>query len=395
MVSYMLNEKQQIAYEEVIHGTNPIVILLGQGGTGKTYTTAKIIQDYRGSIAVTATTNRAKQVITNMSGMDASTIHSQMGYTMVRSGREEYLSKVREPITADLVIVEEISMLIKPIFDTLMKELSEGKIKKILFLGDPVQLPPIGIGFKLPASGTTIELTEQMRQSHNPELVSYFSGLREAISTHSKNFKFDPYPSLVHVTENHSEFCNLYKQTLSNKKILAYTNTVVDKYNLHINGKGFFVGDEVIIDKPLGTCTNGDSVLIFKVDEYDKYYDLGVIANGAKYPIRYYKSKSAYLKDLEKAKDYWEFVDMCYNVKHQYACTVHKSQGSTYDVVFIDFTDIIGQWTKKPSKWNNFKQPISYNTFLRLYYVSLSRMKSKAVVFIGDKREYNKLKDNK
>ena len=144
MVSYMLNEKQQIAYEEVIHGTNPIVILLGQGGTGKTYTTAKIIQDYRGSIAVTATTNRAKQVITNMSGMDASTIHSQMGYTMVRSGREEYLSKVREPITADLVIVEEISMLIKPIFDTLMKELSEGKIKKILFLGDPVQLPPIG-----------------------------------------------------------------------------------------------------------------------------------------------------------------------------------------------------------------------------------------------------------
>lgn len=393
-----LNAKQLEAYNTVINGTDKIIAMLGEAGTGKTYTTSKIVKDYQGTIALTATTNKAKEVIANMATTQAYTTHSYMGFTMLRQGKNQYLAQTRSSEEIDLVIIDEVSMLPQVVWNTILSELKRGNIKKVLLLGDPIQLPAVGIGINLKnIDAAVIELTEQMRQdSKNLEIHTYFSGFRKAIENKDYNFNpLDNLPSCISVLDNHSEFANSYYNCTTQKKILAYSNSVVDKYNQNINGSAFMKEDEVIIDKPLAKCKNGDTVLITSVTEYELYYDLTVLAKGIPCQVYHFKTKSALTAYLESSKDdkgYWTRYDLCYNLKHQYACTIHKSQGSTYGTVFIDLTDINAQLNKNPTQHNNYARPISYNTYLRLVYVAMSRMTTSAVLFNGNKRMYNKFK---
>jgi len=236
----MLNTKQLEVYNEVLNGKNKIIILIGAGGTGKTYTTAQIVKDYKGTVALTATTNKAKDVIANIANYTANTTQSQLGFAMVRGGKNEWLHQVKAPEVADLVIVEEVSMLTKNVFNTLMEELSNGNIKKVLLLGDPIQLPAIGLGVKLSeVKGVVYELTEQVRQKDNTEVIEYLETLRKAIESTDKAFDFlrgSTNSSNIFITDNHLDFSNAYHKSEGIKKILAYSNKVIDKYNLHIHG---------------------------------------------------------------------------------------------------------------------------------------------------------------
>lgn len=335
-----------------------------------------------------------------MSSSPAYTTHSFMGFNMLRQGKSQYLAAVRSPESADLVIVEEISMLPLAVWNKLYTELLDGNIKTLLLLGDPIQLPAVGIGVTIEEikskQAVIIELSDQMRQdASNTALLSYFDLFRKAIAT--KDYKFDPFnamPPCINLITDHKEFASLYKQSTSQKKLLAYSNSVVDKYNQYINGYAFHVGDEVIIDKPLGTCKNGETVLILAISEKDDRYVLDVSAKGTIFTILTFKTKSALASYLETDSDeeYWERSDKCYNLKQQYSCTVHKAQGSTYQSVFIDVADIKAQLTKKPSVHNNYARPIAYNTYLRLLYVAISRMQESAYLYIGDSRNYKSFK---
>lgn len=393
----MLNAQQQKAYDEILHGKTKIVFLAGEAGTGKSYTTAQIVKAYPGTVALTATTNKAKEVIGNMALFKAVTTHSFAGFNMLRNGRTQYLAPVRLPDTADLVIVEEISMLPLAVWNTLYTELIDSSIKKLLLLGDPMQLPAVGIGIDLKnIPCKIIELTQQMRQLPNVQLQEYFATFRKAIET--KSYIFDPLlnlPSCIQLATSFTAFANTYKATVGSKKVIAYSNTVVDKYNTYINGESFFVDDEVIIDKPLGAAKNGDTVKILYVEELPDKYQLRVASKGCVYIIYHFKTKSAeeaYLSQSKSDPEYWLKKDMAFRLKHQYACTVHKSQGASYDTVFIDVTDIVSQKNKKPTTHNNYAKPIAYNTYLRLMYVAISRMRINAVLFVGDIRTYSKFR---
>lgn len=395
-----LNTLQKKAYKEVLKGTSKIVVLAGAAGTGKSFTTSRIVTDYSGSVAITATTNKAKEVLANMAMTKAHTTHSFAGFTMVRQGKTQYLAPVRDSKYADLVIVEEMSMLPQSVWVTLQNQLTEGLIKKILLLGDPVQLPAIGITLDLKSIDyTLVELTQQMRQENNPTLNSYFASFRLAIET--KDFKFDPLanlPDCIHLTESFSEFVKLYHKTPPVKKVIAYSNSVVDKYNSYINRGGFRQGDEVILDKPLGFGKNGDTVEVLQAVEYQSYWAIGLLVHGERFHVRHYLTKTALMAFLDEAKDdddYWERSDQCFNLKHQYACTVHKSQGSSYNHVFVDLSDIKAQRDKRPTSHNNFAQPIANSTYLRLVYVALSRMRESATIYLGISRNYKLLKEGK
>lgn len=392
-----LNTEQKKAYKEVLYGKSKIIILTGAAGTGKSFTTSRIATDYDGSIAITATTNKAKEVLANMAGTKSHTTHSFAGFTMVRQGKSQYLAPVRDSKFADLVIIEEMSMLPQSVWATIKSQLDEGLIKKVLLLGDPVQLPAIGITINTTSlDAVTIELTKQMRQENNPELVTYFSGFREAIET--KDYKFDPLanlPACITVTSSFKDFVKTYKDTNNVKKIVAYSNSVVDKYNANINNGGFKQWDEVVLDKPLGTAKNGDVVEVYAAVEHEKYFELGLLVHGERFGVRHYKTKSAlteYLEATNSDEEYWQRYDECFNLKHHYACTVHKSQGSTYHHVFVDLADIKAQLDKKPTSHNNYARPISYNTYLRLVYVALSRMSKSATVYLGNTRTYKLLR---
>ena len=89
---------------------NRIVVLRGAAGTGKSFVLSQIVKDYKGSVLVTATTHKAKNNLQTSIGVKAYTTHSALGFNMTRNGIEQYLSDIREPIEADLLIIDEMSM---------------------------------------------------------------------------------------------------------------------------------------------------------------------------------------------------------------------------------------------------------------------------------------------
>ena len=390
----MLNAKQQEIVDAVKNLNKRIFMLKGEAGTGKSFTLKTLLDEYTGSVLLTATTNKAKALLKESTGYTALTTHSALGFRMIRNGIEEYLNDVNPAMEAELLIIDEYSMLPQSVW---LKALSSN-YKKILLVGDDHQLPAIGLKAKVEAE-FEITLTEQMRQQNMSELNEFFKEFREALS--SKRYiditKVN-LPSEIIRYENHKDFCNAYLNCSANKRILAYSNRVIDSYNLNINqGEKFSNGDLLIVDKPLGNIRNGDMVEVIAVEDDGEYYKLAVI-NEEVYTIVVFKTKTAESKMLRESltqgdnSQYWKIKDLIYHPKHIFASTIHKAQGQSIDEVFIDASDILAQMSRRPSQYNNYNKPISVQDCMKLLYVALSRMRIKAHLYIGKKRDYKILK---
>lgn len=396
----ILNRKQLEVYNWFISGMpkdTRTVLLKGSAGTGKSTVISQIARNFKGSVLLTATTNKAKNNLANVTGMKAFTTHSALGFLMTRNGTEEYLSDINEAKEADLLIVDEVSMLPNQVYQKILKS----SYKYILFVGDECQLPAVGIKANVVAD-REIVLTQQMRQSsEDTNLRRYLEKLRESI-TENKDYSFkENVPTNIVLYDSHKEFCKEYLKSTKSKRILAYSNKVVESYNLNINqGIRFSIGDLLVLDKPLGKAKNGDIVEVTGVGEMSDRYCLSVQLEEHTYPIFVMKSKKleelVLNKALEQSQEmYWHTADQLFHPKHIYASTIHKAQGQTLDEVFIDATDIASQLKRIPTKWNRYNKPISKQEFLKLMYVAISRMKEKAHLFIGNKREYKYLKGQK
>lgn len=389
----MLNQMQQEIVNAVLKGDKRIYMLNGAAGTGKSFTLKYIIDSYPGSILLTATTNKAKDLLTSSTKTECITTHNALGFKMIRNGLEEYLCKVRDPLEADLLIIDEYSMMPKALWDSAIN----GEYKKILLVGDEAQLPAIGL-----RADTTpevkITLTQQMRQSSNEKLETFMSSLREAIDTKRYiDIATISLPSNIHLYDKHKDFCKAYTDCKDDKRILAYSNRVVNSYNSNINFKKgkYSVGDLMILNKPLGHLTNGSIVEVVGVVEYDKYFELEVDLISITKKIKVFKTLAAeygYIDPSINPDEYWRRVDEVYKPKHLYSCTIHKSQGQSIKSVFIDLTDIKSALTRRPTRFNNYNKPISVQDYMKLLYVAISRMQKEAHIFIGDKRDYQRLR---
>lgn len=394
----ILNAKQQEAFDEVLYGDNRIVAILGKAGSGKTTVVSQICKAYKGDILVSATTHKAKSILEKLLGFTCYTTHSIAGFNLIRNGLDEYFSPVREPVTSDLLVIDEFSMLT----ENVLKVLLNGSYKKIVLVGDEAQLPAIGIKAKIPLEAKIITLSQNMRQGENEELREYLEGLREHIASKRMFSLSKAKPiSYIKLYDSHKEFCNAYNNCSNAKRILAYSNRVVDSYNLNINNKvKYQIGDLLVLDKPIGSLRNGDTVEITDFTEYDDRYEINIyhsdkmeLAN-----ITVFKTKSAeekylnYFIEIKDIEEYWKQKELILHPKHIYATTIHKAQGITIDEVFIDVRDIYAQLFRKPSRYNNYNKPISIDEYLKLLYVAISRMRYKAHLFIGEKRDYKYLK---
>lgn len=389
----MLNQMQQEIVNAVLKGDKRIYMLNGAAGTGKSFTLKYIIDSYPGSILLTATTNKAKDLLTSSTKIECITTHNALGFKMIRNGLEEYLCKVRDPLEANLLIIDEYSMMPKALWDSAIN----GEYKKILLVGDEAQLPAIGLRADITPE-VKITLTQQMRQSSNKKLETFMSSLREAIDTKRYiDISTLSLPSNIHLYDKHKDFCKAYIDCKDDKRILAYSNRVVDSYNSNINFKKgkYSVGDLLILNKPLGHLTNGSIVEVVGVVEYDKYFELEVDLISITKKIKVFKTLAAeygYIDPSINPDEYWRRVDEVYKPKHLYSCTIHKSQGQSIKSVFIDLTDIKSALTRRPTRFNNYNKPISVQDYMKLLYVAISRMQKEAHIFIGDKRDYQRLR---
>lgn len=394
-------------------------VLKGYAGTGKTFLVKTLIKyitkNLGGKIAVTAPTNKAVQVL--MSRKDFSgnvvyqTIHSLLGLTetITDKGELKFTSKGDGQISKiKYLIVDEGSMLQDEIYHLLEKHSSK---VKIIFMGDPAQIPPVGkvdcIPFKQSLSTHFEEgytLTQIMRQAEGNPIIEASFKIRDQLNFHvpipilitqhdDKGHGLtwiDPATcreELLHQLEKHFT-SKEFKNDPNYAKVIAWRNRTVATVNQKIRSMIYpnvkldkiMPGEALLADKPIfndegGIEYNtseefeirsatveprtlnfgnrkcmvkvynckilpynpiGNPTTRIRVIHEDSEKDYSDFLEGLKT-----RAKSTFGKMASKAWiDYYNAVKWPANVSYNYAITAHKSQGSTYENVFIMEDDI-------------------------------------------------------
>ena len=125
-----------------------VLILTGGPGTGKTTTVRGIVSLFERmglAIVLAAPTGRAAQRLGELTGREAQTIHRLLGMSWNEATHEVTFTKgEKEPLEADAVIVDEMSMVDLPLFAALLRALRPGT--RLVMVGDADQLPSVGAG---------------------------------------------------------------------------------------------------------------------------------------------------------------------------------------------------------------------------------------------------------
>jgi exodeoxyribonuclease V alpha subunit len=131
-----MNEEQLSAAQLSL--TRPFTLIAGGPGTGKSFVIGQIVRMAEESgdhVVVAAPTGKAASRL----NIGASTLHSLLG---IRSGRD--LARGKRPLSADVVIVDEASMIDAELFASLLASIPDGC--RLILVGDSEQLPPVGVG---------------------------------------------------------------------------------------------------------------------------------------------------------------------------------------------------------------------------------------------------------
>jgi len=139
--NFKLADKQQEGV--VMAMVKPVGVLTGGPGTGKTTSMRALIRVLtlkKKSIVLAAPTGRAAKRLSEATGLEAKTLHRLLA--LKPGGKSQYNQD--NPIPADIVIVDEVSMLDTLLMNTLLKSIATGT--HLLLVGDADQLPSVGAG---------------------------------------------------------------------------------------------------------------------------------------------------------------------------------------------------------------------------------------------------------
>lgn len=346
---------------------NGLMILSGGPGTGKTTTINTIIRYFESEgmdILLAAPTGRAAKRMTETTGFEARTIHRLLEINgSMEEGRKAMFERNEEnPLEADVIIIDEMSMVDIHLFQALLSAVTVGT--RLIMVGDRNQLPSVGPGRVLQdimESGCfpTVVLKKIFRQAGESDIVVNAHKINhgEKISFDNKSRDFfllernDPNVIYKHMIQLIREKLPPYVEATPfdiqvltpmrkgplgvenlNGILQKYLNPPDDFKKEHQSGERIFrEGDKVMqiknnyqltweilskygipIDKGMGIF-NGDTGIIKEINdtaqtivvEYDEH-------RLVEYPF-------IQLDEIELA----------------YAVTIHKSQGSEYPAVII------------------------------------------------------------
>lgn len=375
------------------------IVLQGTAGTGKSTIIKQVYQQYQDQIRLlklvdknisglqwmfTATTNKAVQALRDTADIsEVRTIQSFLSLVPNSYGLQT-TNRTREHSNL-IVVIDECSYVdynLSSFIDTYLKGC------KIIFMGDPTQLPPVGLNHSpvFYEGYPTVHLTKSVRQQHSPSIAEFCKKLQNFITTGMNFPQLQLTDEIVHVDADTFNSV-IHQMNTATSKILVNKNTSVNKYNSMLfqamNNRSLFSrGDTVINNHYIKGITTDEEVIITRnpiaLVEYDvKGHQYLVTANSGSYEVFVPEKPSAIKKTFKKfiqegkyhhankVKERWA------DLRPNFACTIHKSQGSTFDEVFIDL--------------NDFKSIRDLKELARLLYVAMSRAKYK-VTLTGDIR---------
>ena len=361
-----LDELQsQAVVESVLHG---VFLLTGGPGTGKTTTINMIIRYFEREgldIMLAAPTGRAAKRMTEATGFEARTIHRmlELNGSLEEDGRKASFGKNQEnPLEADVVIIDEMSMVDIHLFQALLKAISPGT--RLILVGDVNQLPSVGPGQVLQdliASNvfSVVSLKKIFRQAQNSDIVvnahKIHQGESLSLDNKSKDFFFlerndvnviykhmiqliqDKLPGYCDVTPFEIQVLtpmrkgSLGVQSL-NKILQKYLNPESKEKEEHIYGDTIFrVGDKVM------QIRNNYQLEWEVVSKYNIPIDKGVgVFNGdmgiIKEIYNYNQTLVVEFDDMRRVTYPFSGLD---ELEPAYAITIHKSQGSEYPAVVM------------------------------------------------------------
>ena len=357
------------------------LIITGGPGTGKTTIMKGIVELYRlmeklsyeklnDKIALLAPTGRAAKRMSETTGMPASTIHRFLKWS-----RDTNKFQVNEynRSKVEFVIIDEASMIDTYLMASLLKGISSNC--KVILVGDDHQLPSVGPGHVLhdlieSHALQVVELTELYRQGIDSNIISLAYDIRNQ-SVNKDIFNVEDDLTFIECRDNEvipniCEICNTYKD-LNYKKfqilapmykglngIDAINKNVQDIFNSKsrtkkekVIGEFNFREDDKVIqltNMPDDNVYNGDIGIIDRIQSSPKSeIHIDFDGNLVKYtPANFINFRSAY------------------------SISIHKAQGSEFDVVVIPIVN-------------------AYNKMLyqKLIYTGVTRAKKKLYI-VGD-----------
>lgn len=386
--------------------------LSGGAGTGKTH----LVNDLIGSmgdfnavlevigkkglkdIHVTATTNKAAEVIGEATGIEATTLHQKLGLIIendYQTGRTKIKRGSKHTILENsLIVVDEISLIDTP----MLNEVEASTLNcKFLFIGDKRQLAPIyePISPLFVNPQNIVYLTERMRMRGSPALEALNQQMEDTVDTGI--FKqIVAVPGEIEYLDAKGMEAHLRTHFLTPEptmRVLCYSNNRVLQYNNHLRYElglsgQFTTGERLVAASAVRNPHIGGSInpeqwiTVLNVDmpaineylyqnfRYEVETYLVNTGRGSFWQPTDHGHLQRCMKHAASNKDwqaYFYMKECIADFRMPHAATVYKSQGSTYPAVYIDLEDI--------GKCNNADQ------VARMLYVAISRAQSRVYLY--------------
>ena len=380
-----LTEEQQKAINDLLEWVNKpynkestiddlYCTLQGFAGTGKTTCLNEFLKNLpshlKYSVVATAPTHKAKKILSKITGLTAYTIQKLLGLKP-NTNIEDFdinnviFDKLSEPTIYNykVIVIDEFSMLNEDLANLLFKE-SEVSKTKILFIGDPYQIPPVGEKetVVLKKVKNNVYLKTVIRQQNTNPISNLLFNLREDITNYTNTFLNDVKIPITNINKNTNEgYFILDKQEFLDKvvelftsdaykinkdfvKFIAYRNSCISAWNQFIRKNFFNISDEDNINNPIIV---GDNLMSYSnISINVPLYGLKtILTNSDDYVVKSVVNSSI--------NDILVYETKLYNIDTDKSCEIYIVNPKDYNNFTVQLTKYLRN-AKQFKQWKKF-----------------------------------------
>ncbi|MEE1279937.1 MAG: AAA family ATPase, partial [Oscillospiraceae bacterium] len=340
--------------------TQNVFILTGGPGTGKTTALNGIISLFERQnmrVLLAAPTGRAAARMSEVTGREAKTVHRLLEVTYSENDVPRFARNEENPLKADVVIIDEISMVDVILFASLLRAMPKGC--RIIMVGDSDQLPSVGAGRVLKDLCAddyvpTVRLTEVFRQAAESMIVNnaHLIVRGELPELHHKTNDFFFLPR-----ESAEKTADTVVDLISRRLPKAYGVSAMRDIQVLCPGRKGELGTaqlnarlQAVLNPPSSekgevrfagaVYRSGDRVMQIKNN-----YDIMWVRDNGENGLGVYNGDIGIIIAIDRAASILRIrfddrevdypFDLLSELEHAFAITVHKSQGSEYKMVIL------------------------------------------------------------